>query len=91
MKADIVFPSDEPFDKTYKAQCACGWKRDFGYMRITCERETELHAQKCDPPCSMIDEIIIVSDATPLKPPNQRRKLKRSNEQKNTTRTASPI
>jgi hypothetical protein len=36
-------------DTKYYAQCeTCCWRRDFGYMETTCERMTDLHAERGD-------------------------------------------
>lgn len=86
--AAIVTPSDEPFDKTYKVICFCGWKRDYGYMRVTAEREMKHHTEKH---IGSVNIEMIETDAIPLPPQRQRKKLNRSGAQKNTTRAAPTV
>jgi hypothetical protein len=41
-RAEIKTPG-KLLDMTYTATCSCGKMWDFGYMAVTCDRETEAH------------------------------------------------
>ncbi len=82
IKASVLsVPSTEPFDKTYQAVCACGWRRDYGYMRVTCERETYLHNVQHGEPLVTVYEY----DAPKLEAVNKRA-LNKSRSASNTTK-----
>lgn len=42
----IVRTPQQLLDKNYAIRCACGFRRDYGYMYLTCERETERHRKR---------------------------------------------
>jgi hypothetical protein len=60
-RAGIMTPGPE-LDHTYTARCDCGWYRDFGYMAITCDRETEYHRERGPDH----DILITATEAPPL-------------------------